>query len=62
VSDALDLLPEAFDDKQKEGAATKGKTEDIIFSNFEVNSYQSKQVQADNSAVAVSSIKESSFK
>ena len=34
----------------------------MIFSNFEVNSFHSKQVSADNSAVAVSNLKEISTK
>ena len=34
----------------------------MIFSNFEVNSFHSKQVSADNSAVAVSNLKETSIK
>ena len=41
--------------------ATKVKTEDMIFSNFEVNSFNSKHVSADNSEVAVSNLKETSI-
>jgi len=34
----------------------------MIFSNFEVNSFNSKQISADKSAVAVSNFKETSTK
>jgi len=40
--------------------ATKGKTEDMILSNFELNSY--KQSSADKSALATSNLKDASLK
>jgi len=36
----------------------KEKIEEMLFSNFEINSYHSKQVSAENSALAVSKINE----
>ena len=64
--ETLDLKPEVNIVKEvivaRPEEQPKEKTEDMLFSNFEVNSYHSKQVSADNSALAVSKINEQSYK
>ena len=60
--DTLDLKPDVNIVKEVVVAAhvepAKEKIEEMLFSNFEINSYHSKQVSAENSALAVSKINE----
>jgi len=60
--DTLDLKPDVNIVKEVVVAAhvepPKEKIEEMLFSNFEINSYHSKQVSAENSALAVSKINE----